>query len=103
MTSIRFALVALLACAASTAPQAADRRENRAVSGFNAISMAANLDLDVIQDGTESLTLEGDEQVLDVLDTYVRDGTLNFTYKRDTVSWNSIRGVGSVTRLARAP
>ena len=78
-------LIALaFACTLAATASAAERRENRPVSGFNAIAMGVAMDLDVIQDGTESLTLEGDEDVLARVDTFVKDGTLDFMYKRDT-------------------
>jgi hypothetical protein len=61
---------------------AADRREERPVSGFHAIAMGVDMDLEVIQDGTESLVLEGDAEVLAKIDTFVKDGTLDIMYKR---------------------
>ena len=83
---IALAFATTLAAAAS----AADRREDRAVSGFNAIGASVNIDLEVIQDGTESLRLEGDEEVLARTETFVRDGTLHIQYKRDHGnSWRS--------------
>lgn len=78
MNAIRCA--ALLACCAFAAvAQAAP--ETRPVSGFHAISMGIAMDLDVVQDGTESLTLEGDPDVLSRIDTSVWNGTLEFQYK----------------------
>jgi hypothetical protein len=83
----RIAIAAVLACLALPAA-AADTRENRPVSGFHAISMGAAVDVEVIQDGTESLSLEGDAETLAKLDTAVRDGTLEFRFKPDTNSRN---------------
>lgn len=91
MNRLRFALLALLACALATAAGAADRRENRTVSGFTAISLGANVNLDVIQDGTESLMVEGDERILDILETFVKDGTLNIRYRHGTRTWSPTR------------
>lgn len=82
MNRIRLALVAFLALA--TAAIAADRREERPATGFHAVAMAINMNLEVIQDGTESLTLEGDPDVLADVETFVRDGTLDFRYRRDS-------------------
>lgn len=76
------ALLAVLAALALPAA-AADTRENRPVSGFHAISMGAVVDVEVIQDGTESLTIEGDPETLARIETAVRDGTLEFRYRRD--------------------
>jgi len=79
----RIAIAAVLAGLALPAA-AADTRESRTVSGFHALSMGAVLDVDVIQDGTESLLLEGDPEVLSRIETAVREGTLEFRYKPDT-------------------
>ena len=75
---------ALLACAFAFAAFAGSTQETRAVAGLHAISMGIAMDLDVIQDGTESLTLEGDPEVLAKIDTSVWNGTLEFQYKPHT-------------------
>lgn len=77
---------ALLAFAASLAfaANAADNRENRPVSGFHALSMGAAVDVEVVQDGTESLSIEGPAETLAKIETVVHEGTLEFRYKRDS-------------------
>lgn len=86
----RTAIAAVLACLASSAA-AVQTRENRPVSGFHALSMATVADVELIQDGTESLSLEGDAEVLAKIETVVRDGTLELRDKRDTQPRNHRR------------
>ena len=96
MIAIRAA--ALLACAVASAAFAGETRETRAVSGFHAISTGIAMDLDVVQDGTESLTLEGDPEVLSRIDTSVWNGTLEFQYKPHT----RVHGHGRVHGVVHA-
>ena len=68
------AACAFMALAAfASASLAADRRESRPVSGFNGIDLSVPGKLEVIQDGTESLTLEGPDDVLADIETTVRN------------------------------
>jgi hypothetical protein len=78
------ALVASLALCLALSAAAAGTREDRPVSGFHAISMGAVLDVEVVQDGSEALSIEGDPELLSKIETAVRDGTLEFRYKRDS-------------------
>lgn len=86
----RTALAAFLASLA-LAGSAADTRESRPVSGFHALSMGASADVEVIQDGTESLSIEGSPEALSKIETVVREGTLEFRYKRDSRIRNAER------------
>jgi hypothetical protein len=85
----RTALAASFAFCLAASALAAGTREDRPVSGFHALSMGAVVDVDVIQDGKESLTLEGDPETLARIDTAVRDGTLEITYKRESRNYNT--------------
>ena len=80
MKNLRFFVIALAAGFALAANAA---REERPVSGFHAIAAGVNVELEVIQDGAESLALEGDAEVLAIVETGVRNGTLELRYKRD--------------------
>lgn len=79
-------IAAAFAVSLAGAAAAANRSEERPVAGFHAIGTAVNIELEVIQDGTESLRLEGSEEVLARVETFVRDGTLHIQYTRDNES-----------------
>jgi len=91
----RTAFIALAACSLAACATAADRRDDRQVSGFNALALGANVRLEVIQDGSESLDLQGDAETLDKIETYVKDGTLHINYRRGTENWSN-KGVSGV-------
>lgn len=98
---IRIHAAALFACSLAFAAFADGTRETRAVSGFHAISTGVAMDLEVIQDGSESLSLEGDAEVLSKIDTTVANGTLEFRYKPQTRvdSHQRVRGVVHARRM----
>ena len=84
---VRSTLLAGFACLAFAAA-AADRKENRPVAGFSAIELAAPIKVELIQADTESLVLEGDEEVLANLETVVERGTLRIrTKSRFNLNW----------------
>ena len=83
---------ALMTTLVALAVPAADRRETRPVSGFNAIALAAPVKVDVIQGDSEGLVLEGDDQALAELETVVDQGTL----KIRTRSRRDVPGMGKV-------
>ncbi len=68
--------LAVMSAIVAVAVPAADRRETRAVGGFNAISLAAPVKVDVTQGDSESLVVEGDEAALAELETVVEQSTL---------------------------
>jgi len=55
---------------------AADKRETRPVSGFTGISLAAPINVQLVQADAESLVLEGDEATLAEIETVVEQGVL---------------------------
>ncbi len=59
--------------------------ETRQVSGFEKIAFSGVGDLVIIQDGTESVTVETDDNLLQYLVTDVRDGTLQLRLERNGV------------------
>jgi hypothetical protein len=95
MFRTRIAFIAFAACTLAACATAADRRDDRQVSGFNAVALGANVKLEVVQDGSESLALQGDAQALDTIETYVKDGTLHINYRKDAHTW-STPGVSGV-------
>jgi hypothetical protein len=50
--------------------------ETRAVSGFERVDVSGGGSLEIIQDGTESLTVETDDNVMQYITSEVRSGTL---------------------------
>jgi hypothetical protein len=84
-TKARIASTVLLAFAlGSLAASAADRRDNRAVAGFNAVALSAPIKVEITQGDTESLVLEGDPAALDEIETVVENGTLRIRTKPDS-------------------
>ncbi len=59
--------------------------ETREVSGFNSIAVLGSGDVVVTVDGTESLIVEGEDNILPLLETEVRDGRLELG-PRDPIS-----------------
>lgn len=87
---MRIAL-AVLALAASLV-QAADRREERPVDAFKALSLSAPIDVTLVQGERESVVLEGPADVVESLETRVEGGTLVIHMKPAiTFSWGRTR------------
>jgi len=83
-----FAALAFMAAASvATAALAADTKESRPVSGFSGIELAVPGKLEIIQDGTESLTIEGPAEVLAEIETLVRDGGKLVIRQRSRGNW----------------
>lgn len=75
--------------------------ETRDVANFTSISFADDGELIVTQDGTESLTIEADDNVLPAIETTVRNGTLIIEIRdgTDLRPVTPIRYMLSVTQL----
>ena len=84
--SIALRIAALLVACASLPLAAADRRDTRPVSGFDAIALSAPVHLTLIQGDSEGLVLEGDEADLAQIDTVVENGTLKIRPRDKWVS-----------------
>jgi putative autotransporter adhesin-like protein len=95
MFRIRIALIGLAPCLLAACATAAERHDDRQVAGFNALALGADVKLELIQDGSESLTLQGDAETLDTIETYVKDGTLHINYRKGSQTW-SAKGVSGV-------
>lgn len=70
-----FVPLTLLAAVTAFDAQAAERQA-RPVSGFNGVSLAAPMKMELVQGDTESLVLEGDTEALASIETVVENGTL---------------------------
>jgi hypothetical protein len=67
------------------------KSETRAVSGFTAIDLSAMGEMVVEQTGSESLTIEADDNVLPLISSEVKDGTLVIKFKDNTPIDNPTR------------
>ena len=78
-TSLGLILVMLVVSACGVIPVPGSRTiisENRNVSGFDRLQVNGGGDLTVIQDGTEALNIETDDNVMPYVTSRVQDGTL---------------------------
>jgi hypothetical protein len=78
--SLGFAIVMLLMSACGIIPTFGSRNlisEARQVSGFERVELSGAGSLDIIQDGSESLTVETDDNLMQYITSEVRDGTLH--------------------------
>lgn len=57
--------------------------ETRAVSGFHAIENIGSIDLEISIGNTESLKIIGNKEVIDLVETQVKNGTLVISIKKD--------------------
>ncbi|WP_036678271.1 head GIN domain-containing protein [Daejeonella oryzae] len=71
--------------------------EERQVSGFNGISSSGSYDVKVKMGASESLKLEGDEDLLKDIETVVENGVLKIRNKKHNTGWNWKRNSGKVT------
>ena len=70
--------------------------DDRKVSGFKGISSSGSFDVRVKMGSTESLRLEGDEDLIKEIETIVEDGILKIRNKKNKNSWNWMDGRGKV-------
>jgi len=79
-SALGLAIVMLLISACGVAPIFGSGKvvtETRQVSGFDRISVSGGGDLIIVQDGTESVTVETDDNLMQYLVAKVRGGTLD--------------------------
>ena len=77
--SLGLTIVLLLTSACGIIPTLGSRHlisEKRDVSGFERVELSGGGSLEIIQDGTESLTVETDDNVMQFITSEVRGGTL---------------------------
>jgi hypothetical protein len=90
-------LVALAGLACATAY--AERRDYP-VSEISALASSIPLDLDIIQDDRESLSLEDDHGQLEEVNAFMDGGTLRIRSKNSSTNWKkNVRGVMHVKRI----
>ncbi len=85
-------MLALLIATPAVAAAAEVLRESREVSGFSGVVFAGSGDILITQGDTESLVIEAEQKLLDVITTRVRSGVLYIGRKK-----------GSYVRASRSP
>lgn len=58
------------------------RTETRNLSGFHGLTLSIEARLELNQDGSEGLTITGDDNIVPLVETVVEDDTLNIRWKR---------------------
>ena len=79
-TTIVMSIVLLLASACGLIPTIGSRNvisETRQVSGYDRVEVSGGGTLEIVQDGTESLTVETDDNMMQFVTSEVRGGTLH--------------------------
>jgi len=79
----------LLSLAAALPAAAVNKTESRDVTGFTGIALAAPILVELVLGDKESLTLEGDERALAVLETVVEGDSLRIRIRRGAREWTS--------------
>ncbi|OAQ42247.1 hypothetical protein A5893_03805 [Pedobacter psychrophilus] len=74
--------------------------EDREVKNFHAVSSSGSFNVTVKMGSKESISLEGDQQDLDRVETLVQNGVLKIRLKRDVNTWNE--GVGNISIIVTA-
>jgi Putative auto-transporter adhesin, head GIN domain len=64
----------------------ASAQESRQVSGFNAVASAGPFNVHIKIDGTESVKVDADANIINEIETVVEDGTLKIKFK-DHENW----------------
>lgn len=94
-----FLLAALFALASAAGAAYAEKR-GYPVSSVTALASSIPLDLEIIQDDQESLTLEHDEGRLDEIEAFMDGGTVRIRSRVRSTNWNkSVRGVLHTKRI----
>jgi hypothetical protein len=82
MKRIAFTLLSVMLLAATSYNASAQSKEQtREVSGFTSIASGGPFNVQVKLDGTESLKIEADADIMDLIETKVTNGTLKIGFK----------------------
>jgi hypothetical protein len=83
-------LIAMIAISVPVLAGNSDKTENRNLSGFNAIDVSSGIDLYIKMGSSEAVKVIADDDIIDELETEVRNGTLHIYMKRNNwLSWSS--------------
>jgi Putative auto-transporter adhesin, head GIN domain len=80
-----FSLVLLMTATLNASAQSSS--QTREVSGFNSVASAGPFNVHIKLDGTESLKIDADADIISDIETTVKDGALKIKYK-DHEYWN---------------
>ena len=98
--NLRCITVALAAAAVFAARPALAERRDYPVSNITAVASSIPLDLEIIQDDTESLTLEDEDGQLAEVIVVMDGGTVRIRTQKNSPSWkHSVKGVMHAKRM----
>jgi hypothetical protein len=86
----RLALTLLSVMLLSVAAINASAQESRQVSGFNAVASAGPFNVHIKMDGTESVKVDADADIINQIETVVENGTLKIKFKDHENRHNNI-------------
>jgi hypothetical protein len=84
MKRLVYTIFAAMLVVAATLKVSAQSEETRQVSGFNSLSSGGPFNVHVKIDGTESLKISGNADVIKDIETEVKDGKLAIRFKKDS-------------------
>ena len=81
MKKLTYTILAAMLMVATTLKVSAQSEESRQVSGYNKIGSGGPFEVHVKIDGTESLKIKAEANVIEEIETIVKDGTLQIKFK----------------------
>jgi len=81
MKRLCYTILAAILMVATTLKASAQSEESRQVSGYNKIGSGGPFEVHVKIDGTESLNIKAEADVIKEIETVVKDGTLQIKFK----------------------
>jgi hypothetical protein len=87
MKKIAYSIFALLLIGGTTFKASAQSEQSRSISGFNSIASSGPFDVHVNINGTESLKISANADIINEIETVVEDGKLEIKFKHHT-EWN---------------
>jgi len=82
MKKLNITLLAILMTTMFTLAGIAQSHQTRQVSNFNAIASSGPFNVKVKINGTESVSVEADENIINEIETVVEDNTLKIRWKK---------------------
>jgi hypothetical protein len=101
MKKISLTLLAIILAITATLKASAQTEQTRQVSGFNGIASSGSFSVHVKIDGTESLKISANENIINDIETVVKDGVLRIGFKNN-FSWHNNTGKVEVYVTAKS-
>lgn len=101
MKKISFTLFAIILFAAAALKSSAQTEQTRQVSGFSSVASSGSFNVHVKIDGTESLKISADKDIIDDIETVAKDGTLRIGFK-NSFAWHRNMGKVDIYVTAKA-